>query len=143
MRWIRALRVAEVERSRELKDAGIRACYFLQFGYPGEGWEDIEQTIELVRDTRPDDIGVSFSYPLPGTAFFDRVQAQIGSKRNWTDSDDLCLMFTARTQTSSTSRYAMPSTLRWTRGTATISEVATCVSLWRQSIRAGENQQRV
>jgi radical SAM superfamily enzyme YgiQ (UPF0313 family) len=92
----KALRVAEVESARaRLKDAGIRACYFLQFGYPGEQWEDIQQTIALVRNTRPDDIGVSFSYPLPGTAFFDRVQEQIGSKKNWTDSDDLCLMFKA------------------------------------------------
>jgi radical SAM superfamily enzyme YgiQ (UPF0313 family) len=92
----KGLRVAEVEAARaRLAGAGIRACYFLQFGYPGEQWEDIQETIELVRSTRPDDIGVSFSYPLPGTAFFDRVQEQIGSKRNWTDSDDLCLMFKA------------------------------------------------
>jgi anaerobic magnesium-protoporphyrin IX monomethyl ester cyclase len=92
----KGLRVGEVETARaRLGSAGIRACYFLQFGYPGELWEDILQTIELVRTTRPDDIGVSFSYPLPGTAFFDRVQEQIGSKRNWADSDDLCLMFKA------------------------------------------------
>jgi anaerobic magnesium-protoporphyrin IX monomethyl ester cyclase len=92
----KGLRVAEVETARaRLAHAGIRACFFLQFGYPGEQWEDIQETIELVRSTRPDDIGVSFSYPLPGTAFFDRVQEQIGSKRNWTDSDDLCLMFKA------------------------------------------------
>jgi anaerobic magnesium-protoporphyrin IX monomethyl ester cyclase len=92
----KGLRIAEVEDARaRLRDAGIRACYFLQFGYPGEHWDDIRQTIALVRDTRPNDIGVSFSYPLPGTVFFERVQAQIGSKRNWTDSDDLCLMFKA------------------------------------------------
>jgi len=81
-------------RQRLLK-AGIRACYFLQFGYPGEDWAEIGETIQLIRDTRPDDIGVSLSYPLPGTAFFNRVQAQLGQKRNWTDSDDLCAIFTA------------------------------------------------
>jgi radical SAM superfamily enzyme YgiQ (UPF0313 family) len=92
----KGLRVAEIENARaRLRDAGIHACYFLQFGYPGEQWDDIRQTIELVRNTRPHDIGVSFSYPLPGTAFFDRVRGQIGSKTNWADSDDLCLMFTA------------------------------------------------
>jgi anaerobic magnesium-protoporphyrin IX monomethyl ester cyclase len=92
----KGLRIAEVEEARaRLGDAGIRACYFLQFGYPGEQWEDIRQTVELVRKTRPHDIGVSFSYPLPGTAFFDRVREQIGPKTNWTDSDDLCLMFRA------------------------------------------------
>jgi anaerobic magnesium-protoporphyrin IX monomethyl ester cyclase len=92
----KGLRVSEVITARSLlADEGIRACYFLQFGYPGETWEDIQQTIALVRDTRPSDIGISFSYPLPGTVFYDRVQGQIGTKRNWTDSDDLCVMFRA------------------------------------------------
>jgi anaerobic magnesium-protoporphyrin IX monomethyl ester cyclase len=92
----KGLRVPEVVVARRrLGEAGIRACFFLQFGYPGEQWEDIQQTIDLVRKTRPDDIGVSFSYPLPGTAFYERVREQIGSKKNWTDSDDLCLMFKA------------------------------------------------
>jgi len=80
---------------RRLADAGIRACFFLQFGYPGEGWPEILETIALVRETRPDDIGVSVSYPLPGTVFYERVQQQLGSKRNWNDSDDLCTIHTA------------------------------------------------
>jgi radical SAM superfamily enzyme YgiQ (UPF0313 family) len=78
-----------------LKSAGIRACFFLQFGYPGETWEELRQTIEFVRRTRPDDIGISFSYPLPGTLFYERVRSQLGAKRNWADSDDLCIMFNA------------------------------------------------
>jgi radical SAM superfamily enzyme YgiQ (UPF0313 family) len=80
---------------RHLADAGIRACFFLQFGYPGEGWPEVCETIDLVRQTRPDDIGVSVSYPLPGTVFHERVQQQLGAKRNWTDSDDLCNLHTA------------------------------------------------
>ena len=92
----KGLRVSDVIAARQrLAEQGIRACYFLQFGYPGESWDDIQQTIALVRNTRPDDIGVSFSYPLPGTLFYERVQKEIGSKRNWTDSDDLCVMFHA------------------------------------------------
>jgi len=92
----KGLHVSDVVTARSrLADEGIRACYFLQFGYPGETWEDIQQTIALVRNTHPDDIGISFSYPLPGTVFYERVQEQIGAKRNWTDSDDLCVMFRA------------------------------------------------
>jgi anaerobic magnesium-protoporphyrin IX monomethyl ester cyclase len=92
----KGIRVSDVITARSrLADEGIRACYFLQFGYPGETWEDIQQTIALVRHTRPDDIGISFSYPLPGTLFYERVQEQIGVKRNWTNSDDLCIMFHA------------------------------------------------
>ncbi|HXY02529.1 MAG TPA: radical SAM protein [Terriglobales bacterium] len=87
-------RVDQIAKAREnLGHEGIRACYFLQFGYPGETWQDIQATIKLVRDTRPDDVGVSVSYPLPGTKFFQRVQAQLGAKTNWSDSEDLAMMF--------------------------------------------------
>ena len=85
---------------RRLKEAGIRACYFLQFGYPGETWAELQETIAFVRETRPDDIGISFSYPLPGTVFYERVRTQLGQKRNWTDSDDLCIMFKAAYNTN-------------------------------------------
>ncbi len=90
------LRLADVRTARRrLADAGIRACYFLQFGYPGEAWPEIQATLQLVRETRPDDIGISLSYPLPGTVFYERVQQQLGSKRNWVDSDDLCTIHLA------------------------------------------------
>ena len=86
----------QVATARErLRLAGIRACFFLQFGYPGETWTELQQTISLVRRLRPDDIGISFSYPLPGTVFYERVQSQLGVKRNWTESNDLCIMFNA------------------------------------------------
>jgi len=86
---------AVVAARARLKEAGIRACFFLQFGYPGETWQELQQTIGLVRSLRPDDIGISFSYPLPGTVFYERVRSQLGTKRNWADSDDLCIMFRA------------------------------------------------
>jgi anaerobic magnesium-protoporphyrin IX monomethyl ester cyclase len=41
----------------------------------------------------PDDIGISVSYPLPGTVFYDKVKEQLTKKSNWKDSDDLDLMF--------------------------------------------------
>ena len=87
-------RVEQIVNAREcLRREGIRACYFIQFGYPGESWEDIQKTVELVRATRPDGIGVSVSYPLPGTVFHERVRTEIGNKTNWSDSEDLSMMF--------------------------------------------------
>ncbi len=66
--------VADGERSvRLLQRHGVRACLFLQLGYPGETLADVEATIEMVRRLAPDAIGVSVSYPLPGTGFFERV----------------------------------------------------------------------
>lgn len=82
-----------VEATRRLKAAGIRVGFFLQFGYPGEGRDDIELTLAMVRACMPDDIGISVSYPLPGTPFHDRVQATFGDKRNWIDSNDLDPMY--------------------------------------------------
>jgi radical SAM superfamily enzyme YgiQ (UPF0313 family) len=81
--------------ARRLQTAGIAVGFFLQFGYPGETLDDIELTLQLVRDCRPDDIGVSVSYPLPGTTFYERVKAQLGEKQNWVDSNDLAVMYRA------------------------------------------------
>jgi radical SAM superfamily enzyme YgiQ (UPF0313 family) len=67
--------------------------FFIQFGYPGETWEDIQQTLRMIRDCRPDDIGISVSYPLPGTPFYQRVKSQLGMKQNWTDSQDLAMLY--------------------------------------------------
>ena len=88
------VRVAEIYAAREnLRVHDIRACLFLQFGYPGETWNDIEATIRMVRETDPDDVGISVSYPLPGTKFHQIVAAEVGAKVNWNDSSDLSMMF--------------------------------------------------
>lgn len=79
--------------TRNLKQNGIKACWFIQLGYLGEGWKDILETRDLIRAEQPDDIGVSVSYPLPGTKFYETVRQQLGSKRNWNDSDELAMMF--------------------------------------------------
>ena len=81
------------EASDRLRRQGIRPCFFLQFGFPGEGPDDIRRTVQLVRDARPHDIGVSVAYPLPGTKFHQLVSGQLNGKTNWTDSDDLAMMF--------------------------------------------------
>lgn len=71
----------------------IEVGFFLQFGYPGEAWQDIEKTLKMVRECKPDDIGISVSYPLPGTRFFERVKDELGLKQNWDDSEDLAMLY--------------------------------------------------
>ena len=85
--------------TRGLQEAGIRACWFLQFGYPGETFDDILATVVLMRELLPDDVGVSVSYPLPGTRFFAMVQAELGEQTHWRDSNDLAMMFQGTYQT--------------------------------------------
>ena len=89
-------RVDQIEAaSRLLHDAGIEVGFFLQFGYPAETRDDIERTLQMIRRCKPDDIGISVSYPLPGTTFYQRVRAQLGQKQNWVDSNDLAMMYRA------------------------------------------------
>jgi len=79
--------------TQNLKREGIRACWFLQLGYPPEDWEDILLTRDLVREEAPDDIGVSVAYPLPGTVFHERLAAELGTQRNWRDTGELAMLF--------------------------------------------------
>jgi anaerobic magnesium-protoporphyrin IX monomethyl ester cyclase len=76
-----------------LKKHGIRPSLFIQFGYLGETMADIKKTIKMINNLVPSEIGVSVSYPLPGTRFYEKVKVQLKEKANWTDSDELALMF--------------------------------------------------
>jgi anaerobic magnesium-protoporphyrin IX monomethyl ester cyclase len=79
--------------TRNLRRNGIRACWFLQLGYPPEDWDDILATRDLVREEAPDDVGVSVAYPLPGTAFHERLATELGAHRNWRDTGELAMLF--------------------------------------------------
>ncbi len=81
------------EATRQLHANGIQVAFFLQFGYPGEARADIERTLQMVRDLLPDDIGISVSYPLPGTPFYERVKLELGERANWVDSEDLAMLY--------------------------------------------------
>jgi anaerobic magnesium-protoporphyrin IX monomethyl ester cyclase len=82
-----------VRATKLLKQHGIKTAFFLQFGYLGETHEDIIATLSMVLNLMPDEIGISVSYPLPGTKFYEKVKEGLTEKKNWTDSDDLALMF--------------------------------------------------
>ncbi|MDT7833055.1 radical SAM protein [Flavobacteriaceae bacterium S356] len=81
------------EATKLLKEKSVRIAFFIQFGYLDETKEDIYKTIGMIKELVPDNIGVSVSYPLPGTKFYDKVKDDLIAKANWTDSDDLAMMF--------------------------------------------------
>jgi anaerobic magnesium-protoporphyrin IX monomethyl ester cyclase len=81
-----------VARAR-LAQENIRVGLFIQLGYLGEELEDILATRRLLECARPDDIGVSVSYPLPGTKFYELVREQLRAKTHWQESNDLEMMF--------------------------------------------------
>ena len=76
-----------------LHQAGLQVGFFIQFGYPGEERDDIEKTLAMLRTCQPDDIGISVSYPLPGTRFYEAVRSQLGERQNWEDSSDLAMLY--------------------------------------------------
>ena len=82
----------KVARAR-LKAHGIRVGFFIQLGYLGEQLPDILATRELLAAARPDDVGVSVAYPLPGTQFYEQVKEELADKTHWQDSGDLAMMF--------------------------------------------------
>jgi anaerobic magnesium-protoporphyrin IX monomethyl ester cyclase len=90
----KGITVEEILTARaRLKAEDIRVGFFIQVGYLGEQLEDILATRDLIERALPDDVGVSVSYPLPGTPFYERVKSQLGTKTHWQESDDLEMMF--------------------------------------------------
>jgi anaerobic magnesium-protoporphyrin IX monomethyl ester cyclase len=86
--------VHEILLARErLRAVGIRVGFFIQLGYIDEHIDDIVATRDLIAKARPDEIGVSVSYPLPGTKFYDLVKSQMRAKTHWHESNDLDMMF--------------------------------------------------
>ena len=86
--------VAEILTARaRLQAVGIRVGFFIQLGYLGEELVDVLATRKLLDNARPDDVGVSVSYPLPGTTFHALVKEQLRGKTHWQESDDLEMMF--------------------------------------------------
>ena len=81
------------EATRLLKKNSIKPSFFIQFGYPEETYDDIKKTIQMINKLLPFEIGISVSYPLPGTVFFEKVKSELKEKTNWTDSDEMALMF--------------------------------------------------
>ncbi len=79
--------------TRLLKKKNIKVAFFIQFGYLDETKEDIAKTVSMIKELLPDNLGISVSYPLPGTKFYDKVKDDLQLKANWTDSDDLAMMF--------------------------------------------------
>ncbi|MDP2317326.1 MAG: radical SAM protein [Pseudomonadota bacterium] len=85
--------VAEMRRaSGLLRDHGIRRGFFLQLGYPGETYQDVLATARLIRELGPEEIGVTVSYPLPGTPFHDRVKDRLRAT-NWAAAMDNEVLF--------------------------------------------------
>ena len=88
-RRVEVVKVREMIRSTRKK--GIETGTFIMLGYPGETEEDIEETIEHLKEASPDLFTITVAYPIRGTELFDEVE--ISTHENWASGSDRELDF--------------------------------------------------
>lgn len=85
----RGVKVEQVRTAVALcKSNRIQTGMFLMWGYEGEEIEDIEATVEHVKQCRPDVYFTTVSYPIKGTPYFDKVASRLVSIHPWSETTD-------------------------------------------------------
>ena len=85
----RGVTVTQVRNAVALcKRNGIQTGMFLMWGYEGEEIEDIEATVDHVKQCQPDVCFTTISYPIKGTPYFAKVAPRLVSNVEWAQSSD-------------------------------------------------------
>ncbi len=85
----RGVQVKAVREANALcRRYGIQTGMFLMWGYEGEEIEDIEQTIEHVRLSKPDTFLTTVSYPIKGTPYYNKVASRVIQIKPWGETSD-------------------------------------------------------
>ena len=85
----RGVRVEQVQDAVALaRTRGIQAGMFLMWGYEGEQIEDIEATVEHVKQCRPDVFLTTVSYPIKGTGYYNDVRDKLVRIGEWSKTTD-------------------------------------------------------
>jgi radical SAM superfamily enzyme YgiQ (UPF0313 family) len=59
---------------RRAKESGLIVRVYLIVGFPGETWDTVNETIELVREVKPDEFVVYPLIPYPGTPIYNNPE---------------------------------------------------------------------
>ncbi|MGC9333705.1 MAG: B12-binding domain-containing radical SAM protein, partial [Anaerolineae bacterium] len=87
-------RVEQIRRATELcRSFGIEIYFYIMLGYPGEEWPDILKTVDLLKDTRPDQFSSTVAYPLPSTEFYEEVKHRLLDAPDWDYTAENRLLF--------------------------------------------------
>jgi radical SAM superfamily enzyme YgiQ (UPF0313 family) len=93
----RGVTVEQVRSAVQLcKTRGIQTGMFLMWGYEGEDVGDIEQTVDHVKQCRPDVCFTTVSYPIKGTPYYERVSQRLVAPAGWSQSTDRDLRIQGR-----------------------------------------------
>jgi radical SAM superfamily enzyme YgiQ (UPF0313 family) len=86
--------VQQIRHTAELcRSFGIEVYFYIMVGYPGEEWADIRMTVELLKETRPDQFSSTIAYPLPGTEFYEEVKHRLLDAPDWDYTAENRLLF--------------------------------------------------
>jgi radical SAM superfamily enzyme YgiQ (UPF0313 family) len=87
-------RVEQIRQAAALcRQHGIDTYFYIMLGYPGEEWEDIQKTVALLNETRPEMFSSTIAYPLPGTDFFEQVKHRLLDTPDWDYTAENRLLF--------------------------------------------------
>ena len=93
-------RRVKVERVREaverLRRRKIQVGLFIMLGFDGERREDLEATVEHLKQTSPDIFLTTVSYPIKGTPYYERVADRIVARQPWAERTDRDLVIRER-----------------------------------------------
>lgn len=70
------------------KKYGIETGTFIMVGYPTETKEDIDLTINYLKDANPDNFTITVAYPIKGTGLYGQIESQITQQPEWSTSTD-------------------------------------------------------
>jgi radical SAM superfamily enzyme YgiQ (UPF0313 family) len=85
----RGVTLTQVHQAVSLcKAHGIETGMFLMWGYDGEQVEDVEATVSLVKQCRPDVFLTTISYPIKGTPYFEKVAGRVVPAGAWRETTD-------------------------------------------------------
>mgnify|MGYP001044967246 CR=1 FL=1 len=80
----KGITVDQIQQATKLiKSYNIDIGFFIMFAFPGESYSDIKQTLDIIFELKPNSLGMSIAYPIPGTPFYEKVQDKLlPSKHN-------------------------------------------------------------
>ena len=70
------------------KRKGLEAGTFIMLGYPGETEEDIQDTVQYLKDANPDFFTITIAYPIKGTSLYQEIEAKQTNELDWMQSTD-------------------------------------------------------
>ncbi len=76
------------EMIRMAKQYHIESGTFIMVGYPTETKEDIQLTIDYLKEANPDIFTITVAYPIKGTGLYTQIEKNITEKPEWSTSTD-------------------------------------------------------